>query len=99
MKIILIFFVLLAHFTGTYYSNFNLSHDFYYSLLENGSNGVRIFFGISGFVIFSALSRMKVNRITYFDFIRKRFWRLEPSYIFIVSAIYIYIYIYILHRE
>jgi peptidoglycan/LPS O-acetylase OafA/YrhL len=93
LRFVSIFFVLLAHFTTSFYSSFNLSHDLYYSLLENGSNGVRIFFGISGFVIFSALSRMKVNKITYFDFIRKRFWRLEPSYIFIVSAIYIYIYI------
>ena len=93
LRFVSIFFVLLAHFSGTYYSTFNLDHDFYYSLLENGSNGVRIFFGISGFVIFSALSRLNVNMITYFDFIRKRFWRLEPSYIFIVCAIYILIYI------
>jgi len=92
LRFVSIFFVLLAHFTETYYSTFNLNHDFYFLLLENGSNGVRIFFGISGFVIFSALSRMEINKITYWYFIKKRFLRLEPSYIFIVSNIYIYIY-------
>ena len=54
---------------------------------------MRIFFGISGFVIFSVLSRMNINKVTYFDFIRKRFWRLEPSYIFIVCGIYLFVYI------
>jgi peptidoglycan/LPS O-acetylase OafA/YrhL len=93
LRFVSIFYVLIAHITVAYYSYFNKSEDLLLKIMENGSNGVRIFFSISGFVIWGALTRIDINRRTYYNFVVRRFYRLEPSYLFIVAVIYLYMFL------
>ena len=85
LRVYSILFVLIAHVADSYFSN-NPYNEAIYELLENGSNGVRIFFGISGLVIFHSLNRKVINLSFYLSFISKRFRRLEPAYLIIISG-------------
>jgi len=87
LRVYSIVFVLIAHIADSFFSNHPYD-ELTYKVLENGSNGVRIFFGISGFVIFHILKSNSINLNFYIKFVFKRFKRLEPAYLVIVTLVF-----------
>ena len=65
------------------------------ALLPGGFLGVDIFFAISGFVItlsfLALLQKGQTWKRTVFEFWRRRFWRLVPALVIVISATMIFV--------
>lgn len=80
LRFLSIVFVLIAHISSSFQVKaLPNQHEGLFRVLENGSNGVRIFFAISGFIL--AYPFMTGRRLAYRHYFIRRLSRLEPPYL------------------
>ncbi len=78
--------VMAYHFT-MYFDETYYFIEFPEKLLNSGYQAMRLFFVISGFLIFNRLSlREKSENSVFFNFYIRRFFRIMPSWIFIIAV-------------
>ncbi len=95
LRFIAILFVLICHLSGNFFEYYALGNKYtlIQTILERGANGVRIFFGISGFILMkNALKKENFNIKKYY---LRRLIRIEPPYL--VSLLFYYLVLY--HRD
>jgi peptidoglycan/LPS O-acetylase OafA/YrhL len=91
LRFISIFFVLICHLSNHFFEFSGIKNNYYENLFENGHNGVRIFFAISGYILMlNAIKKLNLKK-----YYLRRVIRIEPTYI--ISLIIIYFVIY--HRN
>lgn len=85
LAVLLVFFVHLDSVFGVYLHPHSLMHAVFYFLGVIGNSGVDVFFVLSGFLIYGALIRKKVD---FFQFMRRRYERIYPTFLS-VFALYL----------
>ena len=79
--------VVYCHIAATYQDRIQHLPEPLYRFLENGANGVRLFFSISGFIL--AIPFVDSARISVHRFYLRRLERLEPTYFVAITAFYL----------
>jgi peptidoglycan/LPS O-acetylase OafA/YrhL len=91
LRFISISFVLICHLSSHFFDFSGIKNILIENIFENGHNGVRIFFAISGYILMlSAIKKLNLKK-----YYLRRLLRIEPTYI--ISLIIIYFIIY--HRN
>jgi peptidoglycan/LPS O-acetylase OafA/YrhL len=85
LRFISISFVLICHLSSHFFEFSGIKNTLIENLLENGHNGVRIFFAISGYILMmSAIKKLNIKK-----YYLRRLLRIEPTYIISLIVIYI----------
>ena len=88
LRFISILFVIICHLSNHFFEFSGIKNSIIENILENGHNGVRIFFSISGYLLMlNALKDLNINK-----FYKRRLIRIEPPYLISLFIIYIIIY-------
>jgi len=91
LRFLAIFTVLYCHVADSFQSAYHWFSPAIYGFLENGANGVRLFFAISGFVLFLPFFQHSVESRPFSPrkFYVRRLTRLEPTFIIAVTFFYL----------
>jgi peptidoglycan/LPS O-acetylase OafA/YrhL len=91
LRFFAIFAVLYCHIASTFDGTHHSFDRSLYIFLENGANGVRLFFAISGFVLFLPFFDKSITARPFsaLRFYKRRLTRLEPPFIAAITSYYL----------
>ena len=91
LRFILIFWIMLYHYTSRFPDLYNSVH-YLYRFENGGSVGVFLFFLISGYFFSENFIKIESNGIkSIIMFVINKYWRLFPAYISSVIIIYLFV--------